>query len=318
MQISNADMIWNVFLPDVGNRITELSKVIGQLHTEMKHIQMNLFDHSDNPKGNPSGGSSFLGKYILGAKNNFRGFNSNERSTVPLHEPILHEEPAEKTVEENDEETADVQESPPADTEPDRKSNEEQSSEGEIDNAVEDMNETEGGEEEGDVETGNDDVTEISMDEEKEEEAEKNTDAENTSETVIDIESNTDAESEASGNREDEMIAEEVNDNTDEATGETDQNEAETEENGEVEESSGTTEAINEDIVDVISENTGEGIKIDLNKANLVSFLAKRIEEKLERNFSFIANQASSPTGSDDSQDTGFGSQESDLSTSGP
>ncbi|XP_050948178.1 transient receptor potential cation channel subfamily C member 2b [Labeo rohita] len=303
---------------DVGNRITELSKVIGQLHTEMKHIQMNLFDHSDNPKGNPSGGSSFLGKYILGAKNNFRGFNSNERSTVPLHEPILHEEPAEKTVEENDEETADVQESPPADTEPDRKSNEEQSSEGEIDNAVEDMNETEGGEEEGDVETGNDDVTEISMDEEKEEEAEKNTDAENTSETVIDIESNTDAESEASGNREDEMIAEEVNDNTDEATGETDQNEAETEENGEVEESSGTTEDINEDIVDVISENTGEGIKIDLNKANLVSFLAKRIEEKLERNFSFIANQASSPTGSDDSQDTGFGSQEFDLSTSGP
>ncbi|RXN07284.1 short transient receptor potential channel 2-like protein [Labeo rohita] len=303
---------------DVGNRITELSKVIGQLHTEMKHIQMNLFDHSDNPKGNPSGGSSFLGKYILGAKNNFRGFNSNERSTVPLHEPILHEEPAEKTVEENDEETADVQESPPADTEPDRKSNEEQSSEGEIDNAVEDMNETEGGEEEGDVETGNDDVTEISMDEEKEEEAEKNTDAENTSETVIDIESNTDAESEASGNRENEMIAEEVNDNTDEATGETDQNEAETEENGEVEESSGTTEDINEDIVDIISENTGEGIKIDLNKANLVSFLAKRIEEKLERNFSFIANQASSPTGSDDSQDTGFGSQEFDLSTSGP
>lgn len=124
-------MIWNVFPPDVGNRITELSKVIGQLHAEMKRIQTNLFDHSDNPNGDPSGGSSFLGKYILGAKNNFRGFNSNEKMTVPLHEPILHEEPAEEPVEEEDEE------SPTADTEPDRKSNEEQNSEGGTDNAVE-------------------------------------------------------------------------------------------------------------------------------------------------------------------------------------
>lgn len=306
-------MIWNVFPPDVGNRITELSKVIGQLHTEMKHIEANQFGHSDNPKGDPSGGSSFLGKYILGAKNNFKGFNSNERNIVPLHEPIHHEEPAEETVEEEDEE------SPTADTEPDRKSNEEQISEGETDNAVEDMRETEGGEDEGDVETGNDDVIEISM--EREEDGEKNT--ENTSETVIDIDSNTDAESEASGKTEDEMIAEEASDNveelnTDEATGGADLNEAETEENREVEESNGTTDDINEDVVEVINENTGEGIKIDLNQTNLVSFLAKRIEEKLEKNFTFIGNQASSPTGSDDSQDTGFGSQEFDLSTSSP
>lgn len=307
--MKNTETIWNVFPPDVGNRITELSKVIGQLHTEMKHIQENQFDHLDNPKGDPSAGSSFLGKYILGAKNNFKGFNSNERKTVPLHEPILHEEPAE-TVEEEDEE------SPTAETEPDRKSNKEQNSEGETDNAVEDMNETEGGEDEGDVETGNDDVIEISM--EGEEDGEKN-----TSETVIDIDSNTDAESEASGKTEDEMIAEEASDNveelnTDEATGGANLNEAETEENGEVEESNGTIDDINEDVVEVIDENEGEGIKIDLNQTNLVSFLAKRIEEKLEKNFTFIGNQASSPTGSDDSQDTGFGSQEFDLSTSSP
>ncbi len=149
----------------------------------------------------------------------------------------------------------------------------------------------------------------------------KNT--ENTSETVIDIDSNTDAESEASGKTEDEMIAEEASDNveelnTDEATGGADLNEAETEENGEVEESNGTTDDINEDVVEVINESTGEGIKIDLNQTNLVSLLAKRIEEKLEKNFTFIGNQASSPTGSDDSQDTGFGSQEFDLSTSSP
>lgn len=290
-------MIWNVFPPDVGNRITELSKVIGQLHAEMKRIQTNLFDHSDNPNGDPSGGSSFLGKYILGAKNNFRGFNSNEKMTVPLHEPILHEEPAEEPVEEEDEE------SPTADTEPDRKSNEEQNSEGGTDNAVEDTDETEG--------TGNDDVIEISM-EGEEEDGENN---ENTSETVIDIESNTDAESEASGKTEDEMT-DEIN--TDEATGGADLNEAETEENGEVEESNGTTDLINEDVVEVINENAGEAIKIDLNQTNLVSFLAKRIEGKLEKNFTFTGNQASSPTGSDDSQDTGFGSQELHLSTSSP
>uniref|UniRef100_A0A8C1HMM3 Transient receptor potential cation channel subfamily C member 2b n=2 Tax=Cyprinus carpio TaxID=7962 RepID=A0A8C1HMM3_CYPCA len=288
---------------DVGNRITELSKVIGQLHAEMKQIQTNVFDYSDNTKGDPSGGSSFLGKYILGAKNNFRGFNSHERKTVPLHEPIHHEEPAAETVEEKDEGTADVRESPATDTEPDRKSNE--------DNAVEDMNETEGGEDEGDVERGNDDVTEISM----EAGAEKNTDTENTSETVIDIESNTDTESEASGKREDEMMVEELHA---EATGGTDLNEAETEENIEVEKSNGMAEDVNEDVVEVISENAGEGIKIDLNQTSLVSFLAKRIEEKLERNFTFIGNQVSSPTGSDDSQDTGFGSQVFDLSTSSP
>ncbi|XP_043076610.1 short transient receptor potential channel 2-like [Puntigrus tetrazona] len=281
---------------DVGNRITELSKVIGTLHTEMKHIQTDLFGQSDNPTGDPSGGSSFLGKYILGAKNNFRGF-SNERKTVPLHEPILHEEPAEESVEEDEE-------SPAADTEPEPESIDEQKN----DNAVEDVNETEEGEDEGDEQTGNDDLTEMSM----EGDGEKNT--ESTSETVIDIESTTDTESEAGGKTEDEMIAEEASDNVEDyATGGEDLDETETEEN-----SNETTDETNEDVVEVIEENAGEGIKIDLNQTNLVSFLAKRIEEKLEKNFTLIGNKASSPTGSADSQDTGFGSQEFDLSTSGP
>ncbi|XP_042567423.1 transient receptor potential cation channel subfamily C member 2b [Cyprinus carpio] len=247
---------------DVGNRITELSKVIGQLHAEMKQIQTNVFDYSDNTKGDPSGGSSFLGKYILGAKNNFRGFNSHERKTVPLHEPIHHEEPAAETVEEKDEGTADVRESPATDAEPDRKSNEEQNSEGETDNAVEDMNETEEGENKKYVEIINNDVTEIII----KPNTEKNTDTENTSETVIDIESNTDTESEASGKREDEMMVEELHA---EATGGTDLNEAETEENIEVEKSNGMAEDVNEDVVEVISENAGEGIKIDLNQTSL-------------------------------------------------
>ncbi|KAK7143737.1 hypothetical protein R3I93_014787 [Phoxinus phoxinus] len=298
---------------DVGNRITELSKVIGQLHSEMKQIHTDMYDYSDNGKANPSEGSSFLGKYILGAKNNFKGFNDDERKAAPLHGPVHHEEPAE-TVEEKHEETVDVQESPTTDAEAHGKSNEEQSSEGEIDSAVDDMNGTEG-----ENETGIDDVIEISM--EEEEGAEKNTDTENTSETVIDIESHSDVESEASGKREDEAMTENAKDNieelnTDEATGGSDLNEAETEENGEVEENNGTTEDINEDVAEVVNEGSGgEGIKFDLSQASLVSILAKRIEEKLEKkspqetNFTFSGNQASSPTGSDDSQDTGFGSQ---------
>lgn len=302
----NAEMIWNVFLVDVGNRITELSKVISQLHSEMKLIHTDMSDYSDNPKADPSGGSSFLGKYILGAKINFKGFNNDERKTAPLHEPVHHEEPAE-TVEEKHEETVDVQESPATDTEADGKSNEEQSSEGEN-------------------ETGIDDVIEISMEEEG---AEKNTDTENTSETVIDIESHSDVESEASGKREDETMTEKAKDNieelnTDEATGGSDRNEAETEENGEVEENNGTTEDSNEDVVEVVNEGSAsEGIKFDLSQTSL-SLLAKRIEEKLEKkspqetNFTFSGNQASSPTGSDDSQDTGFGSQVFESSTSSP
>ncbi|XDV38964.1 hypothetical protein PO909_008273 [Leuciscus waleckii] len=268
---------------DVGNRITELSKVISQLHSEMKQIHTDMFDYSDNSKADPSGGSSFLGKYIIGAKNNFKGFNNDERKTAPVHEehyaPLHHEEQAE-TVEEKREETVDVQESPTTDTEAD------------------------------------DEVIEISMEEEG---AEKNTDTENTSETVIDVESHSDVESEASGKREDEATTEKAKDNieelnTDEATGGSDLNEAETEGNGEVEENNGTTEDINVDVVEVVNE----GIKFDMSQTSLVSLLAKRIEEKLEKNFTFSGNKASSPTGSDDSQDTGFGSQEFEPSASSP
>ncbi|XP_016117547.1 DNA repair protein XRCC1-like [Sinocyclocheilus grahami] len=42
------------------------------------------------------------GSTSLEPKTTSRGFNSNERKTVPLHEPILHDEPAEETVEEED------------------------------------------------------------------------------------------------------------------------------------------------------------------------------------------------------------------------
>lgn len=59
---------------DVGNRITELNKVVGRLHSEMKDFQQKLKWQN---KGEPDQ-ANILGKYIKGAKNNFRDFDKNE------------------------------------------------------------------------------------------------------------------------------------------------------------------------------------------------------------------------------------------------
>ncbi|KTF92872.1 hypothetical protein cypCar_00015802 [Cyprinus carpio] len=59
---------------DVGNRITELNKVVGRLHTEMQEFHQKLqWRHKSEPDQ-----ANILGKYILGAKNNFRDFDKNE------------------------------------------------------------------------------------------------------------------------------------------------------------------------------------------------------------------------------------------------
>ncbi|XP_058271172.1 transient receptor potential cation channel subfamily C member 2b [Hemibagrus wyckioides] len=80
---------------DVGNRVTELSKVVGQLHSEMKQIHQTMFDMEQN-RLDPSGRStsSIIGKYIQGAKNNFRDFTSglpSDNKSTPLltniHQP---------------------------------------------------------------------------------------------------------------------------------------------------------------------------------------------------------------------------------------
>ena len=76
-----------VFLSaDVGNRITALSKVMGRLHSEMKVVQQLLVKEGFNGKdGAPQEGSSILGKYILGAKNNFKDFNKDQpEKTLPV------------------------------------------------------------------------------------------------------------------------------------------------------------------------------------------------------------------------------------------
>ncbi|XP_041657975.1 short transient receptor potential channel 2-like [Cheilinus undulatus] len=64
---------------DIGNRITELSKAVSRMHNDMKVIQQLVIDdgHTVSDALNREG-SSILGKYIIGAKNNFRGFNSRQ------------------------------------------------------------------------------------------------------------------------------------------------------------------------------------------------------------------------------------------------
>uniref|UniRef100_A0A3Q3AN89 Transient receptor potential cation channel subfamily C member 2b n=1 Tax=Kryptolebias marmoratus TaxID=37003 RepID=A0A3Q3AN89_KRYMA len=58
----------------IGNRITELNKAVSRMHGEMKVIQQFLVaeGHVSNDALTRDG-SSVLGKYIIGAKNNFRG-----------------------------------------------------------------------------------------------------------------------------------------------------------------------------------------------------------------------------------------------------
>lgn len=89
----------SAFLADIGNRITELSKAIVWMHSDMKVVQQLLVedDHSTHDALTRDG-SSMLGKYIIGAKNNFRGFSSRpEDKRASLHVTVHHgEEEAEK------------------------------------------------------------------------------------------------------------------------------------------------------------------------------------------------------------------------------
>uniref|UniRef100_A0A672L4P5 Transient receptor potential cation channel subfamily C member 2a n=1 Tax=Sinocyclocheilus grahami TaxID=75366 RepID=A0A672L4P5_SINGR len=59
---------------DVGNRITELNKVVGRLHSEMQEFHQKL---QWRRKSEPDQ-ASILGKYIMGAMNNFCDLDKNE------------------------------------------------------------------------------------------------------------------------------------------------------------------------------------------------------------------------------------------------
>ncbi|XP_070700227.1 short transient receptor potential channel 2-like [Pempheris klunzingeri] len=78
---------------DIGNRITELSKAVSRMHSDMKALQPFLVDDGHSTSNVQSkDGSSVLGKYIIGAKNNFRGFNKQEEKNASLKVTVHHEE----------------------------------------------------------------------------------------------------------------------------------------------------------------------------------------------------------------------------------
>ncbi|PWA22667.1 hypothetical protein CCH79_00002024, partial [Gambusia affinis] len=77
---------------DIGNRITELNKAVSRMHLEMKGIQQLLMTDGHAPNDAlTKDGSSVLGKYIIGAKNNFRGFNSRQDDTSTSLKVTVHQ-----------------------------------------------------------------------------------------------------------------------------------------------------------------------------------------------------------------------------------
>lgn len=87
---------------DIGNRITELNKVVFRMHGDLKVVQQILMDDGQGSNDASKDGFSVLGKYIMGAKNNFRGFNGkqdNDDNNTPLKVTVHHrEESADKEV----------------------------------------------------------------------------------------------------------------------------------------------------------------------------------------------------------------------------
>ncbi|XP_029304391.1 short transient receptor potential channel 2-like [Cottoperca gobio] len=79
---------------DIGNRITLLTKTVTRMHGDIKVVQQLLMEdgHTVSDTLNKDG-SSFLGKYIIGAKNNFIGFNSRpDEKSAPLKVTVHHGE----------------------------------------------------------------------------------------------------------------------------------------------------------------------------------------------------------------------------------
>ncbi|XP_058885487.1 short transient receptor potential channel 2 [Acipenser ruthenus] len=74
---------------DVGNRITELNKVVGRLHSEMKQIRKKL-TQGTSISGEEEG-ASILGKYILGAKTNFRTFDQDSLGSEGSVKVTVHQ-----------------------------------------------------------------------------------------------------------------------------------------------------------------------------------------------------------------------------------
>ncbi|KAI4878760.1 hypothetical protein NFI96_028763, partial [Prochilodus magdalenae] len=263
---------------DVGNRITELSKVVGRLHAEMKQIHQTLLD-IEEAKLDPSerSASSVLGKYIKGAKNNFRGFNSSgpsESRSTPLLVNVHHQDSDTVSVKQTD--AGEVNE--PEGT----------VKEGEAGEAATEEESTENGEVEG---ASGEEVSE----EEAFVEGQASSGAEREAgddQTVVDMENSICAEGETgSGVEEGEM-------------------EDDTEKMEEGRANEGQPEGFDMSEVNVVIEKR-TGIVSFMAKQ-----IEERNHG--EENSGFQGKKATSPTDSSASDDTGFGSQELDLADNSP
>ncbi|XP_061155481.1 short transient receptor potential channel 2-like [Syngnathus typhle] len=96
---SHTIQLTRFFRSDIGNRITELSKGVLRMHNDLKMVHHHLVDESHRTADELSkDGSSFLGKYILGAKNNFRGFNSQLDQKSTSRDVTVHHGEEEETI----------------------------------------------------------------------------------------------------------------------------------------------------------------------------------------------------------------------------
>ncbi|XP_066501362.1 transient receptor potential cation channel subfamily C member 2b [Hoplias malabaricus] len=240
---------------DIGNRLTGLSKVVGQLHGEMKQIHQTLMD-IEEARLDPSerSTSSVLGRYIKGAKNNFRGFNSSgpsESRSTPL---LVNVHQRESDLEPKSEQPKNVQE-----------------------------------------------------------ETEKQTVGQTESEARAEERGASDEEVEVSKEASDDQTVVDMKNSTEDKTDSGD-GEGETDDMNKMEEG-----RANEGISEYDNDVTEVNVVIE-KRTGIVSFMAKQIEEKnsAEESSGLKGKNAISPTGSSGSHDTGFGSQELDLSDSSP
>lgn len=89
---------------DIGNRITELSKATFRMHSDVNVVRQLLVDDARSPNhAFNRDGSSLLRKYIMGAKNNFRGFHSSQEDKTTLHKVTVHHGEVDKEREDSEE-----------------------------------------------------------------------------------------------------------------------------------------------------------------------------------------------------------------------
>ncbi len=288
---------------DIGNRITELNKAVSRLHSDMKVVQQLLVDdgHTLNDAFTKDG-SSVLGKYIIGAKNNFRGFNSRLEDKNTFRVTVHHgEEGVDK--EKVDSETK---------QEPDAQQNQEDECGAEQSKQVTDCDVVKM--EEGRAQAGLGDNKESKKIEQVETDCNENTD----------------------NKVKEEVVAGTSFKNAEEKKAEATQDEAEKGEEGEIlteaTESEKQTDTTPKQAKNTKVNNENTDTKKAVNKFKDIELQEKKVDAKWMKNRKFEQNVAEisdvsenpgakkiipSPTGSSSSQDTGFGSQEGEGSIDG-